>query len=550
MSDAPRFTRRDVLGGVAVASAGVLIGPAAAPADEPQPGRVFSRWLGSLSGQTPVLQAARGFALAGVQWTAPVAARIELRTRARSGAWGPWAPASVQGHDPDNQSASRPRFGEPLWSGGADQFQLRSRRPVHGVRVHFVATSPDIADASTAALQLAGPVLDAGSGQPPIIARSAWAGGQARPGGGPYYGSLALAFVHHTDNPNGYSAGEVPAMLLAMFDYHRYVRGFFDIAYNFIIDAFGRIWEARAGGIDEPVIGAHAGGFNQVSTGVAVLGTFVSSVPPPPAIEALERLLAWKLSLHGLPALGKVTVEVNPADAFYTPFAAGRHVQLPRIAGHRDGDLTDCPGDACYSRLPSIRARVGKLAGVPARLTLSAASAIVAPATPVAFSGRLRLVGGPPIAGAPVELQIVGGAGSETTVQTVTTGADGSWSAALTLDRGTALHALHRPVPAAVSEVVSVAVAPVLTLTLSSTSPPLVSGTIDPPKPSVTIDVYRLVNGHRRLVGSRRVAVQEGRFTARPPLGSRRPGSYVVLATTTSGDGTLAGASAPLPLTV
>jgi hypothetical protein len=159
-------------------------------------------------------------------------------------------------------------------------------------------------------------------------------------------------------------------------------------------------------------------------------------------------------------------------------------------------------------------------------------------------------MGGPPIAGAPVELQIVGGAGSETTVQTVTTGADGSWSAALTLDRGTALHALHRPVPAAVSEVVSVAVAPVLTLTLSSTSPPLVSGTIDPPKPSVTIDVYRLVNGHRRLVGSRRVAVQEGRFTARPPLGSRRPGSYVVLATTTSGDGTLAGASAPLPLTV
>ena len=30
-------------------------------------------------------------------------------------------------------------------------------------------------------------------------------------------------------------------MLLAIFDYHRYVRGFNDIAYNFIIDAFGRI---------------------------------------------------------------------------------------------------------------------------------------------------------------------------------------------------------------------------------------------------------------------------------------------------------------------
>ena len=81
-----------------------------------------------------------------------------------------------------------------------------------------------------------------------------------------------MAFVHHTENPNGYSAGEVPAMLRAIYAFHRYVNGWNDIGYNFVIDLYGRIFEARAGGIDEPVVGAHAGGYNLVSTGVAVLG--------------------------------------------------------------------------------------------------------------------------------------------------------------------------------------------------------------------------------------------------------------------------------------
>jgi hypothetical protein len=37
-------------------------------------------------------------------------------------------------------------------------------------------------------------------------------------------------------------------MLRAIFAFHRDVRGWNDIGYNFVIDAFGRIFEARAGG--------------------------------------------------------------------------------------------------------------------------------------------------------------------------------------------------------------------------------------------------------------------------------------------------------------
>ena len=199
----------------------------------------------------------------------------------------------------------------------------------------------------------------------------------------PVYATIKLAFVHHTVNPNGYSAAAVPSLLLGIFQYHRYVRGYWDIAYNFLVDLYGRVWEGRAGGIDSPVLGAHAGGYNAESTGVAVLGDFMNVVPSPNAIQALERLLAWKMSLHGRPTHGAVTVVVDPGDAFYTPFAPGSHVSLPRIAGHRDGDQTDCPGNAFYARLPSIRPRVDALAGTPARVSLEVADAVAIAGQPV-----------------------------------------------------------------------------------------------------------------------------------------------------------------------
>jgi hypothetical protein len=548
----PGFTRRALLGVTAAAGAGVLIRPSAGTAagwNATQAGsgpqRVFARSVGGLRGESPPIQTSRRFVLAGVQWSEPVSATIELRTRLADGGWGPWALASVQGHEPDRPTESRVRFGEPVWTGEADSIQLRSSGPVDGVRLHFVTRDAGGALAAAATFALAQPVLDAGPGQPEIIARSAWAGRQAPPAGPANYGSIQLAFVHHTDNPNGYSAGEVPAMLLAIFDYHRYVRHFFDIAYNFIIDAFGRIWEARAGGIDEPVIGAHAGGFNQVSTGVAVLGTYMSVVPSDRALASLDRLLAWKLSLHGVPTLGKAQVRVNPADAFYTPFRPGQLVRLNRVSGHRDGDLTVCPGNAFYARLPSLRPRIAKLARRPARLTLTPAAATVTAGAGLVLRGRCKLLSGPPIAGTPVELQQLAD-DRASTIAAATTAPDGSWSITLPVSRAITLRALHRPAPAAASNVVSIAVRPRLTLTLQSVSPPRVCGSITPPKATVTIDTYRVTGERRRLLDSRRVRVHHGRFSARIPIGKRSRRAIVVIARTGAGGGTLAGESPPL----
>lgn len=482
------ITRRSLLLASAGALAGGLTRPGRAlaarlgrglPAALAEP-RIFQAVVGTLpaAGGGVTVDLPRNADLVGVQWSGSAQARVQVRFREARGTWSRWASGATHGHAPDEPPRHGVSIGDPIWTGGSSLVQLRADRPLSGVRLSCVDVSAGIGArralaaapaALAAALPLATPVLAAGSGQPPILARQAWAQGMAKPRVAPQYGAVRMAFVHHTENPNGYSPEEVPAMLRAIFVYHRYVRGWNDIGYNFVIDLYGRIFEARAGGIDEPVVGAQAGGYNMVSTGVAVLGDFMSSSISGAAASALERLLAWKLSLHGTPTAGRVTVEVDPAGAFYSRFPAGAHVSLPRVAGHRDGDSTDCPGDVLYGELPALRRRIDRLAGRPALATIALSASGASPGGQVsapagqaapggqsppdgegsagggaaqggqgaqALTGSLAFLDGTPIAGAPILIQARsvtknGEVVQERTVGRAVTAAQGQWSLAL-----------------------------------------------------------------------------------------------------------------------
>jgi hypothetical protein len=352
--------------------------------------------------------------------------------------------------------------------------------------------SLDAAATPSATLQTLPQTLPVGPGQPPMLAREAWTQGRCPPKVTPEYGEVLMAFVHHTENPNGYSREEVPRMLRAIYQFHRYGRGWNDIGYNFVVDRFGRIFEARAGGVDEPVTGAQAGGYNYCSSGIAVLGEYGAQGISPAARRALAHLLAWKLSLHGVPIKGRVTVRVNPAGAIYSRFPARSRVSLPRIAGHRDADSTNCPGNALYGELPGLRRATKGLAGKVARLTLAAqrdeGGAIVA------LSGALRWLGGTAeaggIAGAPIQLQARtssqrGELVSEQTLAQVQTGPDGSFTAPIAQQQagppGMSLRALcpgAAGVPAAVSPPLR------LTGTVSFASPAAPPTPATPPAPA------------------------------------------------------------------
>ncbi|HTD58229.1 MAG TPA: N-acetylmuramoyl-L-alanine amidase [Solirubrobacteraceae bacterium] len=327
---------------------------------------------------------------------------------------------------------------------GSDAITRRSLIAAGGVvATNLIRPRPALArllargpTASLAQLPLVSLGLQAGPGQPPIVARRAWAQGGAPPKVAPEYGTVKLAFVHHTENPDGYGAAAVPGMLRSIYDFHRFTHGWNDIGYNFVIDRFGRIFEARAGGIDEPVIGAHAGGYNAYSTGIAILGSYSSQVISPPARAALEQLLAWKLSLHGAPVEGHVTVRVTSGGAVYSRYPAHTPVSLPRVAGHRDGDSTDCPGDALYGELQAVRQSTVRLAPAPARATIQLQSGEAgAPAT---LSGTLRLLSGAPIANAPVAIQLRtvahrGERVAERTIAQALTDPEGQWELAVAI---------------------------------------------------------------------------------------------------------------------
>jgi hypothetical protein len=76
---------------------------------------------------------------------------------------------------------------------------------------------------------------------------------------------------------------------------------------------------------------------------------------------------------------------------------------------------------------------------------------------------------------------------------------------------------------------VVIGVTPVLTLALTSSSPVRVSGTVKPAKP-VTVSVYKLVKGKRKLVSSRRLKAANGTFSAPVSLGRNPHGTYAIVA--------------------
>src|SRR5918996_209751 len=120
----------------------------------------------------------------------------------------------------------------------------------------------------------------------------------------PPYGAVKLAFVHHTVTATDYGPEDSAAMVLGICRYHRNSNGWNDIGYQFLVDRYGRIFEGRAGGIDQAVVGAQAQGWNSTSTGIACLGDFTAIAQSPEGMDALARLIGWKLTVHGVPTEG------------------------------------------------------------------------------------------------------------------------------------------------------------------------------------------------------------------------------------------------------
>jgi flagellar hook assembly protein FlgD len=202
----------------------------------------------------------------------------------------------------------------------------------------------------------AGPVA-----RPPMTMRAGWNADETIVRGAPSIADrLRVATVHHTAGSNSYSRSGSAAIVRGIQRYHVLSNGWDDIGYNFLVDKYGQVFEGRAGGITRNVVGAHAGGFNTGSVGVAVIGNYQSTSFPAAARNALESLLAWRLDVgHVHPRRA-----VERVSAGSSKWPAGAVVRLRAVSGHRDTSLTSCPGNKIYTQLDSI-ARTVRDIGLP-----------------------------------------------------------------------------------------------------------------------------------------------------------------------------------------
>jgi hypothetical protein len=478
--------------------------------------------------RTPPLRAARGFELVGAEWRGD-GGRVALRARRAGDGWSRWAPVVA---------------GEPVWSGRAEAVQLRGVRPVRGLRVHAVTAGRSRGPA------VALPAASTADGRPAIVPRSAWdPHDECRPRVPARYGRVDFAIVHHTESLSLYSPRQSASMVLAICLFHRDGNRWNDIGYDLLVDRYGTIFEGRAGGVEQPVIGAQAGGWNAVSTGVAMIGSYSVSPPPEVALRSLERALAWKLSLAGVPAAGGVLERSTGEDPTDNRYPAGTPVRFQRISGHRDADSTDCPGGALYALLPRIRRDVAALLAAPRDLlTLSPVGAPVEQA-PWPLTGRLALASGRRPAGVDVQVEQQGRDGTWQPLAAVRTGADGIWSASPTVLVNGPLRAVATAGrDAIVSQVVQAQVRAGVRLRVASAhlrrgGTLRIAGVTSPRKARVQVLVERRMRdgSYRRVRALGAAATPDGRFEL--SAGLRRPGIYRVSATTRADAINAAGAS-------
>jgi hypothetical protein len=400
-------------------------------------------WAGGVV--SSALRAPKRFNLVGMHWRGRSEPRIRVRVRRDGGRWSHWQAIDAHAdHNPDPATGERSvAASDPLWVGEADQVQYRMSRRVPGLRLHFVnvqgtATAADrlrtsLRHAANVAVTSVTGVLGTGSARaqdpmPPMVTRAEWGADKCPPRAAPEYGTVQAAYVHHTVSLNDYTPEEAPGIVLAICRYHRNSNGWNDIGYNALVDKYGVLYEGRAGGIDQPVMGAQAQGYNAQSTGIASIGDHRTVGATPEELQALAAFIRWKLEVSGVPTSGTVTLVSAGGDT--NRFPSGRRVTVNRVLGHQDTNSTECPGPLLYDQLDELRAMIGSgtpITSFASRLaaTLGATSVDYGEDTPV--TGRLGSADGSPLASEPVVVQVHTGVRWQT-VRSVTTGSDGAFA--------------------------------------------------------------------------------------------------------------------------
>ncbi len=310
--------------------------------------------------------------LAGLSWRSAPPRAASVRTSEDGVTWSDWIDLELGlEHAPDldsPESEHAVRSSEPVYFGPVSYLQYRVEPEEGDTAEEFKA---EVVETSGRGLSLRQKVmrfvdsievgLPEASGvpnQPNIQPAESWGSDQClagtQPRTLPEVHRVETIIVHHAGN-NSYASGQASRDLVySICTYHVSSRGWWDIAYNFLVDRYGVIYEGRRGSLEAQIQGGHTSGFNSYSVGVAMLGNHAEQAPTAAAWTALEWTLAWTADRYHIDPEGSVVVESLGS----AKWPEGTLVTLGRISGHRDAQATACPGDFCYSQLPTVRSTV------------------------------------------------------------------------------------------------------------------------------------------------------------------------------------------------
>ena len=302
------------------------------------------------------------------------AATIRLRTSLDGSTWSRWYRAPLEVAD---ESGVAQAFTDPVLTGDARYVQVsasragRARRLPRSSGVRLVAIDPNVQEASppgspgrsgsvaatVAGVDLAQPAL-AASSPPVIVTRAEWGADEKLRTGTPSYAAVKMAFIHHTASGNTYTQADASGArarhLRVPRQEPRLERHRLQLPRRPLRHHLRRQVRRRDSGRRRRA----DRGFNTGSTGISVMGTFVDEAPPAETVTALERLLAWKLSIDGLDPKGTAKLTCGAARS-----TSGRPGDVPGDRRPPPGELHGVPGRRVLRAPPAIRANVARRMG-------------------------------------------------------------------------------------------------------------------------------------------------------------------------------------------
>ncbi|MDO4909017.1 MAG: N-acetylmuramoyl-L-alanine amidase [Corynebacterium sp.] len=364
------------------------------------------------------------FSMFALTWKDPKGTNPQVNVHVRglqsNGSWGAWYDADTL--TPTGETPTK----------GTDLLYVH---PTKAVQISFDSTSAPLNDLSDLEMvfidgktqKVIAPASYSTTEQLRLIPRAAWGADENLRCQQPTYDNRVTALtIHHTVGANDYSVDAAPGIVRGIYVYHAQTLGWCDIGYQSLVDRFGNIYEGTYGGFDKAVQGAHAGGFNQNTWAISMMGDFRTVAPSNEMIAAVGNLAGWKAFISGFDPLG-TSVHYSEGSS-YTSIPKGQAVTVHNIFGHRDVDTTECPGDAAYAQLDNIRNLAS--ARYRAMQTGAATTALNIVAAPTAPDPLGNLAGqiGPILGGAVIVLVIlfalgVFGSTSANKDQTTTTAA-------------------------------------------------------------------------------------------------------------------------------